>query len=78
MRTQVLFVVSLSAILIVPAIAIHIGGFLAYLGMSGTFVLLTLAWRRALLAQRLLIPEALRRASRRFAASRRETPPENP
>ena len=38
MRTQVLFVVTIGAALVVPAVAIHIGGFLAYLATIAAFL----------------------------------------
>ncbi len=45
MRAQTLFLISLGAALIVPALAIHIGGVVAYLGAAGTFAGLAVLWR---------------------------------
>lgn len=38
MRTQILYIVTIGAALIVPAVAIHVGGFLAYLATVAAFV----------------------------------------
>lgn len=38
MRTQILYIVTIGAALIVPAVAIHVGGFLAYLATVAAFL----------------------------------------
>lgn len=45
-RTQVLFIVSLGVVLVVPAIAIHIGGLVSYIGLVTVLTWLIAAWRR--------------------------------
>ena len=62
MRTQVLFVVTIGAALVVPAVAIHIGGFLAYLSCAGAWGVSIVLWRQAVRWGRLDTVQAIRRA----------------
>lgn len=59
MRTQVLFIVTIGAALVVPAVAIHIGGFLAYLATIAAFLG---AWWQIARAERRAIALAARAA----------------
>lgn len=62
MRSQLLFAISIACAFIVPAVAIHIGGFLAYLGTVAVFGGLMIAWRRLMRREQRNVIQAIRGA----------------